>query len=404
MSVARRMIGFAAADLVAEWRLALVLILNMAAVVGPILLFLGLRAGVVENLRDELRRDPASREILLIGQERFTPVWFEEIAAAPEVAFVAPRTRFLNTSLRARNLDDARVAVEDVELVPSGVGDPLLADSAAADVTLDLETVVLSANAARRLERGPGDTLQLIVGRTRDGRRQSERLTVRVGAVAPLTATSRLMVFADPRLMLAVERYREFTTEDGLDFSPMATGDSVASFRLYAREIDDVAPLRERLLGQGLDIRTEAARIAQSQRLGDALGIVIAAVAGLIAAGGFFSMAMSLGANTLRKARDLSVLTLLGYRARALTLFPLAQAVIVAAIGGLLGLGIYAAAAQALAAQVAEHVPIQTAALALSPGLAAAALGGALLAGLLASLGAAAAALRLDPTEKLRDA
>ena len=51
------------ADLWFERRLALCTILGMAAVLAPLIVLAGLRAGVVEGVREALLEDPRTREI-----------------------------------------------------------------------------------------------------------------------------------------------------------------------------------------------------------------------------------------------------------------------------------------------------------------------------------------------------
>lgn len=50
-------------DLRAEHWLAACTVLSLAAVLAPLLILAGLRAGVVEGLRDLLLQDPRTREI-----------------------------------------------------------------------------------------------------------------------------------------------------------------------------------------------------------------------------------------------------------------------------------------------------------------------------------------------------
>lgn len=397
-----RVARFAVADLVAEWRFALVLIFNVASVVAPILLFIGLRDGVVEPLRAALTKDPAARELTLIGQERFAPQWFARATTHPEVAFIAPKTRFLNTALRARSLADRMLPIATVDVEPSGRGDPLLAVADAERIGgLD---VVVSEALARSLALAPTPDapaeFQAIVQRRLDGVSQATRLTLRAIGVAPLWATPSEVIFADPAFLLGVERYRE---GGSLDFAPLNAEETVASFRLYAKSIEQVAPLRERLRAEGLRVDTQAAKIEATLRLNAGLGLLIAAVASLMIVGGLLSVAMSVSSNAFRKARELSVLSLLGFRSLELTVFPMTQAVIVAVLGGALGVAIYLAGGGAVAELIGRHLDVDPSAFGFSFALAAATLAAAIAGGALASCGAALATLRLDPTEKLRD-
>ena len=105
------------------------------------------------------------------------------------------------------------------------------------------------------------------------------------------------------------------------------------AFRLYARSLDEVAPLRDHLLSQGIEVETQAAAIAQIQTLNRNLTAIFALIAGLSAVG----YASALGINVLaaieRKRRELSILRLLGLPGRGLVWFPLLQALLTAGFG-----------------------------------------------------------------------
>lgn len=114
-----------------------------------------------------------------------------------------------------------------------------------------------------------------------------------------------------------------------------------AAFRLYAKTLDDVEPLKLDLEAQGIPVHTEAERIRDIKELDKHLGMIfwLIALGGLL--GGAGSLTASLYASVERKRRDLGVLGLIGFGQGDLLCFPLYQALFLS-LGGLgLAFGFY---------------------------------------------------------------
>ena len=121
-------VRLAMADLLAERLLALCTTLALAAVLAPLVILAGLRAGVVQGLREVLLEDPRVREVATAANRSFDAGLLARLAARPDVAFLAPRTRTLSASLLVER-PDAPGAGTRVELLPTAPGDPLLVAS-----------------------------------------------------------------------------------------------------------------------------------------------------------------------------------------------------------------------------------------------------------------------------------
>ena len=96
MSRCKEIIRLAAADVRHEWRMSLCMMLAVAAIATPLLLFFGLKYGVIETLRQRLLDDPSSMEILPLTDKRLDDAWFEQKRHDPRVSFVVPHTRKLS--------------------------------------------------------------------------------------------------------------------------------------------------------------------------------------------------------------------------------------------------------------------------------------------------------------------
>lgn len=397
----RRIFGLALADATHEWRSTLCLVLALAAVLAPLLILFGLRYGVVQTLADRMTRDPRNLEIVPIGAGRFDAAFFEKIAGWPDVAFLIPKTRSISATIDIFRDGDSPVPAE---MIPTAIGDPLLAGMR---IPASGRQVVLSADAARKIGNvRAGESINGIVGRSIDGRTENVRLTLEVIAVLPDTALSGEAVFLPLRTLSDTESFREgFAVADFNAEGPARPPDPrlYAGFRLYGRTIYDIPILRDRLLADRIETFTRAAEVEQIQSLDRNLGILFWLVAGIGAAGFLLSLGVSLWGAVERKRRDLALLRLLGFRARATVLFPVTQAALVACLGVALGWAAQAGAAVVLDRYFAASVGAGEAVSRLLPVHLAVAAGTTLLCALLAAAIASARAARIDPSEGLRE-
>jgi putative ABC transport system permease protein len=188
---------------------------------------------------------------------------------------------------------------------------------------------------------------------------------------------------------------------DGTDFTIEREG--FRGFRLYARTIDDVPALVERLRAEGVEVVARADDVRRIQILDRGLARLFWLVASLCIAGGVAVLVASLYAAVQRKRRDLAVLRLVGLTRPDVFFFPLYQGLALAALGVGVAVLAYGALAvvinQAFAAdldlgQRICDLPAQTL------GQAVVAVLGVALA---SSLAAAWTATRIDPAEAIRE-
>lgn len=397
----RRIFGLALADATHEWRSTLCLVLALAAVLAPLLILFGLRYGVVQTLADRMTRDPRNLEIVPIGAGRFDAAFFEKVGGWPDVAFLIPKTRSISATIDIFREGGAPLPAE---MIPTMAGDPLLAGH---PIPASGRQVVLTADAARKIGNvKPGERINGVVGRTIDGRTENVRLSLEVIAVLPDTALNGEAVFLPLQTLADTESFREgFAVPDFKAEGPQRPSDPrlYAGFRLYGRTIYDIPVLRDRLLALRIETYTRAAEVEQIQSLDRNLGLLFWLVAGIGAAGFLLSLGVSLWGAVERKRRDLALLRLLGFRARATVLFPVTQAALVACLGIALGWAAQAGAAIVLDRYFASSVGAGEAVSRLLPVHLAAAAGTTLLCALLAAAIASARAARIDPSEGLRE-
>ena len=316
-------------------------VLALVAVIAPLLVLFGLKFGLVSSLTERLETDPASREIIPLGGGRFSAAFIAQLGERSDVAFALPRTRQIAAT--------AQVGTLTLEMLPTAAGDPLLAGL---PMPHGLDQIVLSHTAAEKLAARPGDWLETRFARQVAGRVEAQRTRLQVLAVLPLEAFAREGLFADLALLEAAEDYRDGRAVPVLGWAGDAASVSeqriYPAFRLYARSLSDVEPLRVYFAEQNLLVSTQAHTIAQVQSLSRNLSIVFWIIAGLALAGAFAAIFAGTLAAVARKHRELSVLRLLGFSTAALLLFVLLQALYSAGFAAVLSVGLYGLAEAAL--------------------------------------------------------
>ncbi|WP_054896046.1 FtsX-like permease family protein [Pseudomonas sp. NBRC 111137] len=316
-------------------------VLALVAVIAPLLVLFELKFGLVSSLTERLETDPASREIIPLGGGRFSAAFIAQLGERSDVAFAVPRTRQIAAT--------AQVGTLTLEMLPTAAGDPLLAGL---PMPHGLDQIVLSHTAAEKLAARPGDWLDTSFARQVAGRVEAQRTRLQVLAVLPLEAFAREGLFADLALLEAAEDYRDGRAVPALGWAGEAASVSeqriYPAFRLYARSLSDVEPLRVYFAEQNLLVSTQAHTIAQVQSLSRNLSIVFWIIAGLALAGAFAAIFAGTLAAVARKHRELSVLRLLGFSTAALLLFVLLQALYSAGFAAVLSVGLYGLAEAAL--------------------------------------------------------
>lgn len=390
-------------DFVHDWRVALCQVLGLAAVLAPLLVLFGLRFGLIDTLAQRLIEDPRNREIIPAASGRYDAAALADLSTAPGVAFLVPATRSIAASFTSlRRADGAAPPRSGVALLPSGPGDPMLAQAAPPEG----DAVVLSERLARTLGVAPGDRLVAEITRQRDGRMESQPIPLAVAAVttAPVAPTEAVLAPLD--LLVATEDWRDGVAvpDRGWSGGPQpATARVFARFRMYARSIYDVAGLETALKDRGIEVRTAAADIRQMQALDRNLGIAFWLVAGCGAIGYLVSLAAGLRGHVERKRRDLALLRLIGLPTRSLVAFPMAQALLIAILGVALAGAAFLAASAVLNTVFADGLQPGERICRLLPAHFAIAAVVTMAAAILSASWGALLAARIQPSEALRD-
>jgi putative ABC transport system permease protein len=342
------LVDLASRDLWHDYKVSLCIVTSLVAVIAPLLLLFGLKYGVVTQLNAELLSDPRNLEVRMLSNHDLGEDWFARLRAQPGVGFVMPLTRSLNT--QADLLRDSQHFAANVELIPSDVGDPLLAGLTPPSG----DQLLLSASAASRMQVQTGDSLRLLVLRKLDGRKQRGERQVTVAGVLPASAFGRPAALLSLKLLVALEDFRDGFAAPLLGFvegQPAPSRERYARARIYADSLDQVSSIGAWLETEHVDSSTRAREIESVQAITRVLDLIFMVIAWTALAGCVASLAGALLANIDRKRKDLALLRLLGFRSVAAGGYVMIQAVLltclafaIAYIAYLLGSGVFNAA------------------------------------------------------------
>lgn len=323
-----------------EWKMSGCFIIALASVLAPMMILFGLKFGIVNNMISGLVENPVNREIRPIGSGAYPEEWFQTMRKDPGVAFVIPKTRALAATIQLKSQSAPRIL--STELMATKENDPML--QAVAVVPKGFDQVVLSHNAAQKLNVKEGERIDASLSRQFRGKRERVHIKVRVIAVADLAVTSRNMAFVSLDLLVSSENFKDGKSvpELGWDGNESTNNDRMyPSFRLYANSIYDVAQLVNKLQLSGIGVKSNTTEIQTIQTIDKNLSIIFWIIACVGAVGFSLSLGASLWANVDRKKKHLSVLSLVGFTGSKIILFPALQSMYTGLLGWLVAVLIY---------------------------------------------------------------
>jgi putative ABC transport system permease protein len=398
----RNIVSLSLRDYGHEWRMSSCFVIALAAVLAPLMVLFGLKFGIVNSMLEQLVDNPRNREIRSAGSGHFEPAWFEAMRRRDDVGFVIPRTRNLAATIKLTSDQSHRIIPG--ELVPTGEGDPLLQNGQR--FPRGYREVVLSEEAADKLEVGIGDVVRGSITRQFRGSRERAELALQVVDIVPEAMFPRVGAFVSLDLLVAAENYRDGRAVAALGLTgdePHVGDRAYPGYRLYAASIYNVTTLEQDLGAQGLEVRTNAADIDTVLSMDRNLSTVfwIIAIVGLF--GFSLSLGASLWANVDRKRRELSVLRLVGFKSGSIVAFPALQALFTGVLGWSVAVILYLLTEQAINRLLSPHLAVGQRVCYLLPEHFVAALVITLGAALVAAMLGGVRAARIEPSEGLRD-
>jgi putative ABC transport system permease protein len=352
------MTGLALRDLVHGWRSTACLAVAVCTALIPLLLLFGLKAGLVENLFETLRADPRVREVRVVRDAPVPPELIAALRQDAAVAFLLPRALYLASEARIRG-PESRRAVE-ARLIPTAAGDPYLEGL---QVPVGPNEAILSARTAREAGVGVGDRLTIELRRNVAEGREGLRHSLDVIGIIPAGRLQSDEILVDAGLEWQIEAWKQGDAPGPLgagagDAVPLAVPPAeraVSNMRLFAADVRDVPTLRDRILEAGLVVETRASEVERVLLIETVLAWLFLAIT-LLSVGGFtLTLALHLTAGVIEKARELSIMRLLGCTRLEVGLVPAMQGLAIALAGSV------AAVLLALAAEPWVNVRVSAA-------------------------------------------
>ncbi|QCA19675.1 ABC transporter permease [Citrobacter freundii] len=340
-----RLVGrLAMQDLWHDRIISFCIVSSLVAVIAPLLLLFGLRFGIVDQLQEDLTRDPRNLEIRMLSSGSYDQNWITQLQQRPDVGFAIGQTRSLNTLADLQT--DISHFIENAEVIPTSVGDPLLGK-----LEIHQENdVIVTQEAARKLAARVGDTINIRVSRLLDERREWGRKSVTIVGILPATYFNRAAIFTQPSLLLAIEHFRDGYAVTELGSTSGAQLNSkpprYARARLYAHDIDQVASLERDLRAQRIETTSRLADIENVKSINRVLGIIFNTIAATALVGCITSLVGSFIANVDRKRKHIAVLRLLGFTRPAVGGYVIVQGCLLSLMAYVGGFGLYLLASQ----------------------------------------------------------
>lgn len=337
-------------DLWFDRKVSFFVIASLIAVISPLMLLFSLKYGVVSQLQQRLLNDPSNLEIKILGVAGERPLdsqWFNQVKQQPNAAFVLPLLGKLNMQADLRK--SARESSQNVEFLPTEVGDPImqLDDKI---LTLSLPNgVILSQKVAEELNASPGDKLTLFTERTLNGVFERMSIPLVVEGILPLTQTRLKAAFTQLDLLIEIDNYKDgYQVERYVD-KPITSGEKLTRIRdrfnkarIYATALDEVAPLARWLKSIGIETETRDREISQVKQIDSVLSTIFLIIASTAVIGAMMSLSGSFLANIERKRKELSFLRLLGVSKGSVQLYLVLQALMLSTLAFILAGGFFA--------------------------------------------------------------
>ncbi|AFN36241.1 ABC transporter permease [Taylorella equigenitalis] len=323
-------------DLRHDWKVSFFVISALVAVIAPLLLLFSLKYGIVSQLQNQLLNDPNNLEIKIHGVKSNVSIdknWLDSMQKDRRVKFVIPMTRSLNMQANLRK--DNKHFYNDVELIPSRIGDPLMPRGIMIKSPTDL---IINEIIAQKLDVKLGDSVTLFFGRNFEGKNEISKIDMKVVGILKESYLTRPAAFVSLELLETIEDYRDgykitkFVDKPSEGRDRTKPRERYAKARIYANSLDDVAPLAADLRNQGIDSRTKADSIESVKSIDRVLNTVFLIIALTTIVGTILSLFGSFLANIDRKRKDISLMSLYGFNRLGIRFFIVLQAVILSSI------------------------------------------------------------------------
>ncbi len=202
--------------------------------------------------------------------------------------------------------------------------------------------------------------------------------------------------------ILALLRQRDLIYDENID-KFLLSRRGYASFRIYAKTLQDVEPLKKFFENKGINVSTQAERIHEVQELDKYLTLIFWLIATVGVIGGAATLSASLYSSVERKRKELSILRLIGLSGGMIFRFPIYQGIFISTSGVTMALVFFAIMATVINGLFKAHLQSGESFCTLATAHVMGVFGSAILLAIIASIIAAYQATKMDPAEAMRD-
>jgi putative ABC transport system permease protein len=302
----------ASASIFAEKLINISLMLVLAAVITPIMLLFSIRYGVVSELVKELKTNPNTLQLHILGfTNELKSDFFETLNKDPAISFVVPAIRSTSALVTIKTRD---AVMDMIEVMPTASGDPLLKMSKLDD-NLDDSQMFISQSVADKFKVRAGDELRLLISRKKNEVMEAKSLYLKVKGVLPRNLLPKNALMVNLKLLFAIEDYR-----DGYEPLLISDGSSAKevhrfySARIYVSDLDDVEPMTRLITSRfGLEISSAITSIKQFKDITDVLNVIFLVLTVISCIGGILAFGGIIYNNLFRARASYAMLLLTGF-------------------------------------------------------------------------------------------
>lgn len=312
----------------------------LACIMAPLLLLFSLRFGILTELQHRLMNDPKVLSLTLDMSYRLDHIFFENLAARPEVGFVVPQITALNALV---DLKFPGTALR-VSVLPTKPGDPVvLSSNISYEQPLGDDEAFISHDLAQVRGLKVGDIVTMVVARTQNGVRESVRTSLRIRGIVEERFVNDDCLLLNLDLVNAIDDYR-----NGFNPKLLSDGSNLnerprlyAKFRLYARDLESVIPLYYYLVNQHLNVSSKVREIQNLQAVTHVLNFIYGVIALVSVLGGALALTGLILSALRASKRNFVLLRLMGQGSRGIYCVVMIEGVIIATVGFGLALTLY---------------------------------------------------------------
>lgn len=286
------------------------LIATLVSVIAPLLLLFSLRFGIISNLENNLKANPANLEIKMLAGYQLDKSFFNELENNPHMDFVVPLTRSLSVTA---NIMFNKKAQRNLDAVPTKKGDPIVRLSG---ITKELgpKDAYLSQTLVEDLGIKVGDTFKFVVSRITNSQSDNAVVDFTLKGVIKKEYAPHKTVMVNFNTLVFMEDYRDgyeppifsdgsYLNEDRQTFSKA---------RMYVKTINDIEPISKLLRNKNYSISDKLSLVESLKSITRVLDFIFTTIASVSVIGGVLATMGLIFTNISRLEKSFALLSLTG--------------------------------------------------------------------------------------------